>query len=56
LHLAQEAALFRAQERQLVGERQALGQEGVGEAELAAADHVAVDVPADPLGHFDVLA
>jgi hypothetical protein len=34
---------------------QAVGQKLLGEIELAAADHVAVGVPADALGNFDGL-
>ena len=35
--------------------RQAVGQELLGEVEAAAADDVAVDVPADALGGLDAL-
>ncbi|MDT4870863.1 hypothetical protein FQZ97_1059600 [compost metagenome] len=55
LHLAQESVLGRAQEGQFVGQRQTVGQEGVGQVECSAAYHVAVDVPADAFGDFDGL-
>ena len=55
LDLRQEAHLGRAQEGQLVDLRQAVGQELLVEVELAAANHVAIDVPADALGGFDAL-
>ena len=55
LHLAQKARFARAQKIQLVDARQAVGQELVTQVELAAANHVAVDVPANSLGDFDAL-
>ena len=48
LHLAQEAALVGAQVGDLVDQGQPVGQEGLVEVELAAANHVAVLVPAVP--------
>ncbi len=55
LHLREQALLVGRQERQLRDLRQAVGQELLAEVELAAADHVAVGVPADALGDFDAL-
>ena len=55
LHLREQALLVGREERQLRDLRQAVGQELLAEVEAAAADHVAVDVPADALGHFDAL-
>jgi hypothetical protein len=53
LHLAHEALLGRAEEEQLVDQRQPVGQELVRGVEPAAADDIGVDVPADPLGVVD---
>ncbi len=55
LDLRQQAALVGAEERQPPDKRQAVGQEFLREVELAMADHVTVDIPADALGHFDAL-
>jgi hypothetical protein len=44
-----------AQERQVADLRQPVGHELLAEVELAAADDVAVDVPADALAGFDAL-
>ena len=53
LDLRQQARLGRLQEGELVDLRQAVGQELLAEVEAAAADDVAVDVPADALGRLD---
>src|SRR5690606_16413787 len=45
LHVAQSAALLRAQELELVDFRQAARQEGPAVVEVAAANHVSVDFP-----------
>ena len=55
LDLAQQAALGVVQEVETPDERQAVGQKLLREIELAAANHVAVDVPADALRDFDAL-
>jgi hypothetical protein len=49
LHLRQQAALRARQESELVDHREAVRQEGLREVEIAAADHVGVDVPARAL-------
>jgi len=53
LDLAQRAPLSLCEESDLVDHRQPVGQELLREVKLTAADHVGVDVPADPLGRFD---
>jgi hypothetical protein len=55
LDLAEEAPLVGAQPIDLVDQREPVGQELLAQVELAAADDVAVDVPADPLRGFDGL-
>src|SRR5690606_32158142 len=53
LDLAEQAALVVVEELDLVDLRQAVGQELLAEVEAPAADHVAVDVPADALRDLD---
>ena len=53
LHLRQQAPLVCSQERELVDLRQAGGQERLREIEVAAADHVRLDVPARALRRLD---
>ena len=55
LHLAEQALVGRAQEAQLVDQRQAGGQEDLGVVEGAAADDIALDLPTHALGDFDDL-
>ena len=55
LHLREHAALDGVGEPEAVDAREAVGQEFLGEVELAAANHVAVDVPAHALRGFDAL-
>ena len=56
LDLAHQALLVGAEEIELADLGEPVGQELLREIELAAADHVAVDVPANALGNFDALA
>ncbi len=53
LDLAHQAPSLGVQGAEALDERQAVGQELAAEIEFAAADHVAVDVPAHPLGRLD---
>ena len=55
LQLREQAPFLGRQEGQLRGPGQAVGQERLAEIELAAADDVAVGVPADALGDLDAL-
>src|SRR5687768_2994051 len=55
LDLADQAALVGTEESQILDLRKAVGQELFGNVELAAADDIAVDVPADALGYLDAL-
>jgi hypothetical protein len=55
LDLGDQPLLGRAQEAEGRGLREAVGQEVLGVVEVAVADHVVVDLPADPLGCLDHL-
>ena len=55
LNLAEQSLVVRAEEGEAIDLRQTVGQEPLGEIETPAANHVAIDVPADALGHFDGL-
>ena len=55
LNVRQQALFGGRQEREGLDLRQAVGQELAAVVEFAAADHVAVDVPAHALGDFDGL-
>src|SRR5512138_2081566 len=53
LHLAHEAPLLGRQKWQLIHEREAVGKKLLRWLELASADDVSFDVPADSIGCFD---
>ncbi len=53
LHLRHQQPLRRVQERQTVHLRESVRQELVGRVEVTAANHIEVDIPADPTRHFN---
>ena len=55
LDLAKQALLIGGEEAQAIDLRQPVGQEPLREVEAPAANHVAIDIPPDALGHLDTL-
>ena len=55
LNLAEQALVVRGEEVQAIDFRKPVRQEPLGEIEAPAANHVAVDVPPNALGHLDRL-